>query len=531
MNSHAQAFRRHRKVATNPVGGDDTNVASISGFPIGSNSMSDDRFTAPRTNPPQNSENPISEIVVSGTVQFLDFFALVVAAIVAYGFYVYLHLGYGGYFFLYTFTATGGAIAFVFLLRMIEGYKFENLAKLRWQMHRVSLVGATTVSLMVTMGFLSKVGEMYSRGWAIGWVLLSLASLGLIRIVFYYLIQRWHRTGRFVRTVAIIGACECEEAKLIVGKLGKLGGYAENRVIAGVFDDRLTRLPAAVGDYPVRGSVNDLIQFAQQEQRVDEIIIALPIRDTKRIGTIVEKLRVLPADLRVCIEPVANAFPVSGVSETASVRMLDVVDRPLKHWSGAIKWIEDKALSSLLLILSGPIMLLIALAIKIESPGPVFFVQKRFGFNNQPVNVLKFRTMHIDQCDETGARRTVLNDPRVTRVGRFLRTSSLDELPQFLNVLRGEMSIIGPRAHALAMKAGDQFYFDAVENYTQRHRVRPGITGWAQVQGLRGEIDTLEKAERRVDHDLYYIDNWSLGLDLKIIALTIKVIFNHHNAC
>ena len=474
----------------------------------------------------QNIDDPISEVVVSGTLQFLDFCGLVVSAIVSYAVYVYGHLGYGGYFFLYTFSATGGAIIFIVILRMAQGYKFQNLANFGWQIRHISYVGAITTSLLITMAFLSKIGAMYSRGWVITWVLLSLATLGLIRVAYHYLIKRWNQTGRFVRTVAIIGACD--EAKLLVAKLS---GYSvEKFAIAGVFDDRLTRVPTSIGDYPVRGTVTDLIQFSQA-RRVDEIIIALPMQASKRIGTIVEKLRVLPADLRVCIEPVANAFPVSGVSETASVRMLDVLDRPLKHWSGTIKWIEDKVLSSVFLIVFGPVMLLIALAIKMESAGPVFFIQKRFGFNNQPVNVLKFRTMRIDQCDESGERRTVENDPRVTRVGRFLRTSSLDELPQFLNVLRGEMSIIGPRAHALAMKAGDQFYFDAVENYAQRHRVRPGITGWAQVNGLRGEIDTLDKAKQRVAYDLHYIDNWSLGLDIRIIAMTIKTIFTRQNAC
>ena len=474
----------------------------------------------------KNSDEPISEIVVSGTLQFLDFCGLLVSAMVSYAIYVYGHLGYGGYFFLYTFSAAGGAVVFIFIMRMAQGYQFKHLSKLAWQIRHVSYVGAITTALLITMAFLSKIGSMYSRGWVITWVILSLATLGLIRVAYYYKIKQWHQTGRFLRTLAIIGACD--EAKHVVTKMEKHS--AGNFVITGVFDDRMTRVPAKVCDYPVLGTTKDLIQFAQ-ERRVDEIIIALPVQAVRRIGTIVEKLRVLPADLRICIEPIASAYPVCGVSETASIRMLDVLERPLKHWSGTIKWIEDKVLSALLLIVFGPVMLLTALAIKMESPGPIFFVQKRFGFNNQPVNVLKFRTMRVDQCDESGAARTVKNDPRVTRVGRFLRTASLDELPQFLNVLRGEMSIIGPRAHALAMKAGDQFYYDAVENYSQRHRVRPGITGWAQVNGLRGEIDTLDKAKQRVTYDLHYIDNWSLGLDLKIIAMTIKTLLTRQNAC
>ena len=473
----------------------------------------------------QNSDDPISEIVVSGTLQFLDFCGLVLTAMISYGVYVYGHLGYGGYFFLYTFSATGGAVVFIFMMRMAQGYQFQHLSKLAWQIRHVSYVGAITTSLLMTMAFLSKISSMYSRGWIITWLILSLATLGLVRVAYYYKIKQWQQTGRFLRTLAIIGACD--EAKHVVAKMEKHA--AGNFVITGVFDDRMTRVPATVCDYPVLGTTKDLVRFAQ-ERRVDEIIIALPVQAVKRIGTIVEKLRVLPADLRICIEPIANAYPVCGVSETASIRMLDVLERPLKHWSGTIKWIEDKALSALLMIVFGPVMLLVALAIKLESPGPVFFVQRRFGFNNKPVHVLKFRTMRTDQCDESGANRTVENDPRVTRIGRILRKSSLDELPQFLNVLRGDMSIIGPRAHALAMKAGNQFYFDAVENYSQRHRVRPGITGWAQVNGLRGEIDTLEKAKLRVTYDLHYIDHWSVWLDLKILAMTVKALVTRHNA-
>jgi lipopolysaccharide/colanic/teichoic acid biosynthesis glycosyltransferase len=173
---------------------------------------------------------------------------------------------------------------------------------------------------------------------------------------------------------------------------------------------------------------------------------------------------------------------------------------------------------------------LIAFIIKLDSPGPVFFLQERFGFNNKPIRVLKFRTMYWDKCDPTGAKRTVQNDPRVTRFGRFLRASSLDELPQLFNVLKGEMSLVGPRAHAIAMKAGDRLYHEAVDIYARRHRVKPGITGWAQINGHRGEIDSLEKACRRVDYDLQYIERWSLWLDLKILAKSLGVMFQPQNA-
>ena len=177
-----------------------------------------------------------------------------------------------------------------------------------------------------------------------------------------------------------------------------------------------------------------------------------------------------------------------------------------------------------------PRLAIIALLIKFESRGPVLFVQERFGFNNAVIRVYKFRTMYADCGDISGAKRTVHNDPRVTRMGRILRWLSLDELPQLLNVLRGEMSLVGPRPHAIAMKAGDRLYHEAVDDYAHRHRVKPGITGWAQVNGCRGEIDTIEKARARVAFDLFYIEHWSLWLDLKTLILTMPVLLARQNA-
>lgn len=172
----------------------------------------------------------------------------------------------------------------------------------------------------------------------------------------------------------------------------------------------------------------------------------------------------------------------------------------------------------------------IALAIKLDSPGPVLFRQKRYGRNNKLIGVLKFRSMYHHARDPNGTQLTTRNDPRVTRVGAFLRRTSLDELPQFFNVIRGEMSVVGPRPHALLCKAGGVLYQDAVENYDWRHRIKPGITGWAQVNGWRGETETVDQIRKRVEHDIYYIENWSLLLDVKIIFKTIFGGFTGRNA-
>ena len=196
-----------------------------------------------------------------------------------------------------------------------------------------------------------------------------------------------------------------------------------------------------------------------------------------------------------------------------------------------MKWVFDKVVGSLMLILLSPVLLLTALAVKLDSPGPVLFRQKRFGFNNELVEVFKFRSMYVDKLDQGAAKLVTKGDPRVTRVGRFIRKTSLDELPQLLNVVFfGNLSLVGPRPHALQAKAADRLYDQVVDGYFARHRVKPGITGWAQIHGWRGETDTQDKIQKRVEHDLYYIENWSLLLDLMIILKTPTSLLGDKNA-
>ena len=196
-----------------------------------------------------------------------------------------------------------------------------------------------------------------------------------------------------------------------------------------------------------------------------------------------------------------------------------------------IKWLFDRIVGSVLLVLVSPIMLLAAIAIKIESRGPVLFKQKRYGFNNELIEVYKFRSMYADQCDPTAAKLVQKGDARVTRVGALLRRTSIDELPQLFNVVfTGNLSLVGPRPHAVHAKAENRLYDEAVDGYFARHRVRPGITGWAQINGWRGETDTHEKIQRRVEHDLYYIENWSVLFDLYILAKTPLALAKTENA-
>ncbi|MBI3517663.1 MAG: exopolysaccharide biosynthesis polyprenyl glycosylphosphotransferase, partial [Proteobacteria bacterium] len=207
-----------------------------------------------------------------------------------------------------------------------------------------------------------------------------------------------------------------------------------------------------------------------------------------------------------------------------------VVDRPLSHWRYVAKLLEDRILAAIALVLLSPVLAAIALAIRLDSPGPVLFRQKRHGFNNTEFQVYKFRSMKVEQSDALGARQAARNDTRITKLGAFLRKSSLDELPQLFNVLRGDMSIVGPRPHPIGMRTGNRLCEDIVDEYAHRHRVRPGITGWAQVKGFRGATETPTQLQRRVELDLHYIDHWSIVFDLKIILLTAFAVLRRENA-
>lgn len=467
----------------------------------------------------------VSREIVSGTLQICDLCVVLLSGLIAFGVYLFGVLGNADDFDRYTLTTAIAAGAFLFVMRRGESYQFARLRQLGWQIRRVIVVWCVTLSAFTTWAFVTKVADVYSRGWSISFAAFTLTGLVLSRVIVRLQFRKWRAQGRLTRSVAIVGAGNVGEE--LITKL-KVTGKDEVDVI-GVFDDRSTRIPTSVAGYPVLGTTDRLIEIGQ-DTSIDEIIIALPLRAAARIGEISAKLRLLPTDLRLSIDAIADAFPMRGIGSIASIPVIEIVDRPLKHWSGVAKKVEDRVLSAICLTVTAPIMGLIALAIRLDSKGPIFFRQERFGFNNRPISVLKFRTMYADRGDPSGARRTVRNDPRVTRVGRVLRGLSLDELPQLFNVFRGEMSLVGPRAHAIAMKAGDRLYHEAVGDYLHRHRVLPGITGWAQINGLRGEIDSLESAKRRVSFDLYYIDNWSLWFDVRILIRTLWVLLQRDNA-
>lgn len=289
----------------------------------------------------------------------------------------------------------------------------------------------------------------------------------------------------------------------------------------GIFSDGISTSPeTGVRDYPpVLGELPDLLNYVQ-DNPIDTVIVTMSWDSPAAISSRVDELYQVAAD--VIVEMDAKGFSLNYAHHTvlAGEPALLVQQQPMKGSLGLLKWLEDYAVASLALVLVSPILLAAAIAIKLESPGPVLFRQPRAGRNNKPFMVYKLRSMTVDHSDD-GSHGTTRDNPRITRIGRILRSTSIDELPQLLNVLKGDMSIVGPRPHVPNMIVGPNVHYEAIQRYVARYRVKPGITGWAQINGSRGPVETLEKAERRLALDLYYIENWSIWMDFRIMLLTI----------
>jgi exopolysaccharide biosynthesis polyprenyl glycosylphosphotransferase len=260
------------------------------------------------------------------------------------------------------------------------------------------------------------------------------------------------------------------------------------------------------------------------------VLFCVPNLPKERLHDIVEQLSAVSVDVALIPAEAIHLAPDYSVQLLGQLPVLTLWQRPFRDVSGMVKRPEDLVIAGLALVLLSPLVLLTALLVRISSPGPIFFVQPRVGFNNELIKVLKFRTMYADRSDLRAEQTTTADDPRVTPIGRTLRKFSLDELPQLFNVLRGDMSLVGPRPHATHMRVGDRYYQDAVRGYAGRHRVKPGITGLAQVKGVRGEIRTIDRAKLRVELDCHYIENWSLTLDLWILAATFRAVIWDHDA-
>lgn len=421
-----------------------------------------------------------------------------------------------------------GTLVAINTLHLAGAYDTGRLRRGRTGLLRILLAWSVTAIVMALAMVVSDAAPAENLSWLVLWFVIGLFLPAVARFALMLRIEYWRQAGRLRRRVAVLGAGP--DGQALLRRFAESTASAEaDAVLVGLYDERIASAPTGWRGHAVRGNCEDLLDDIRR-QRIDAVVVATPFRAGRQLDGLLNRLRCVAVDVCLCPDPYGLRL-AEGVSEyICDIPLLTVERRPYRDWHGVAKMLEDRLFAAAVLLLIAPLLTVIAIAIRIDSPGPVLFKQKRYGRNNQLIEVLKFRTMYHHARDPNAEQLTRRNDPRVTRLGAFLRRTSLDELPQFINVLRGEMSVVGPRPHALMSKAGGVLYHEAVENYHWRHRVKPGITGWAQVNGWRGETETLEQIRKRVEHDIYYIQNWSLLLDAQIILRTIFGGFTGHKA-
>lgn len=330
-------------------------------------------------------------------------------------------------------------------------------------------------------------------------------------------VRRWRANGRLTPNVVVVGATGAAE-RLIAASL-----RTRDVNILGVFDDRAGRAPKALCGVPVLGGTEALMNHKVMPY-VDRVVITVPAKAQRRVSQLVERLRVLPNEVTLLLDGEAPEQEAAAISRIANVPLARVSGPPTDAARALVKRLQDLVIGTLALLVAAPAMAVIALLIRLDSPGPALFRQRRHGFNNEEIIVWKFRSMRVAPPQTGGVRQVAADDDRVTRIGRFIRKTSLDELPQIFNVLRGEMSLVGPRPHPVGLMTGEVESARLVHEYAHRHRMKPGMTGWAAIHGSRGPVDTPEAVRRRVALDVEYIERQSFWLDLYIIVMTIPCL-------
>jgi putative colanic acid biosysnthesis UDP-glucose lipid carrier transferase len=426
------------------------------------------------------------------------------------------------------------AVVLFYLVGQVHGiYRTSGAEPILREFTRTLMCWALVIPMLSMLAFITKSEDEFSRSLIGTWWCLAPTLIASWRALMRATLQGIRARGYNTRPVAIFGASTLGEQVANSIKRSPVSGLR----VVGFYDDRQSsrmptrdaqtpaQAPASTRPFELRGDLERLVAAAEASQ-VEVIYIALPVRAEARINDIIGRLQHTNASVSLAYD--FGGFDVLHAQwgQVGDVPVMSVVENPFRGIEGFTKRAEDLVLGSLIMLLIALPMLLIALAIKLTSRGPVFFRQRRYGLNGEEIRVLKFRSMSVME-DGAEVKQAVKNDTRVTKVGAFLRRSSLDELPQFLQVLTGEMSIVGPRPHAVVH---NEQYRALIQGYMLRHKVKPGITGWAQVNGWRGETDTLEKMTKRVEYDLTYIRDWELWLDVKIILMTIFSSLRNENA-
>lgn len=409
-----------------------------------------------------------------------------------------------------------GAVVILGLMRSLGLYRFARGQRPALHLAAVTGVAATGVAAALLCGWmLGGDGLLFTT--LLVWGGLTTVLLYGLHMAWTDLVARRRRNGALVPNVVLVGATRHAE-RLIREALAR-----RDLNILGVFDDRLARNPEAVEGVPVLGGADALLSH-RMTPYVDRIVVAIDPRAEARVRDLTRRLAVLPNEITLLVDP-QGADERNAALERLARAPLASLDGPVDMDRRAFnKRMQDIVVGGLALVLLAPVMALVALLIRLDGPGPIFFRQRRHGFNHEEIVVWKFRTMRPEAADATAARQVTADDDRVTRIGRFLRATSLDELPQLLNVLKGEMSLVGPRPHAIGMKTGQVESARLVAEYAHRHRIKPGMTGWAAIKGSRGPLHTAADVRRRVRLDVDYVERQSFWLDLWIMAVTVPVL-------
>ncbi len=470
----------------------------------------------------------MSPIVLAGAIRMIEFALVAAIGTIIYAAYVVPTEGISLYYSWHYFAAIlGVAVLSTLAFQVADIYQVQAFRGYEKQYFRLASAWSVVFLIVIGASFFLKAGDQFSRVWLGGFYIAGLLALLAFRRGLFLMVRRWTQEGRLNRRTAIVGGGSAGEELIAALKDQR---DTDLRIV-GLFDDRNDdRSPTAVAGERKLGTVDDLVEFARRT-RVDLVIFTLPITAESRILQMLKKLWVLPVDIRLSAHSNKLRFRPRSYSYLGEVPVLDVFDRPITDWDVVMKVLFDRIIGTCALIALSPLMMVVAALIKLDSKGPVFFKQKRHGFNNDEIEVYKFRSLYTHMTDQSVQKSVTKDDPRVTRVGRFIRKTSIDELPQLFNVVfKGNLSLVGPRPHAVNQKIENRQFDEAVDGYFARHRVKPGITGWAQINGWRGELTSPDKIKGRVEHDLYYIENWSVLFDLYILARTPISLLKSENA-
>lgn len=416
----------------------------------------------------------------------------------------------------------GGAFVILGLLRSLGLYRFARGQQVPVHLAAVSGVALGGGLCAILLEALLTGSSPALTGYILWTALVTVALYGL-HLGWSQAVVRWRASGALTPNIVLVGATRHAE-RLIREALQR-----RDINVLGVFDDRLARSPDSIEGVPVLGDAEALMTH-RMTPYVDRIVLAIDPKAEKRVRELTSRLSALPNEVTLLVDP-ADAGERGAALDRLAKAPLASLDGPVDDDRRAFnKRMQDLIVGVIALILLSPVMLLTALAIKLDSPGPVFFRQRRHGFNHEEIVVWKFRSMRADAADATASRQVTTDDDRVTRVGKLIRSTSLDELPQLFNVLKGEMSLVGPRPHAIGMKTGAVESARLVAEYAHRHRMKPGMTGWAAIKGSRGPLHSAQDVRRRVQLDISYIERQSLWLDLWIMAVTVPVLLGDRAA-